>query len=220
MKQLVFGVHLPVMGFNSRRRGSTEKNREKEKPQPHAGEQILSIARKAESLGYDSLSVNDHIVFRTSWLDSLSILSGVAAVTNRIKLGTFILNIVVRSPVICAKSLAANNNNDNNNGGESASDFIRKHPEVLSCDNHRCDPQPQQQQQLDDNNNDNNNPTSAKFHSAGSKHNIQGQSNILDSVPVIQPLSSSNSTNATSFMDDGTGITNTKSTCAAFIPCS
>jgi alkanesulfonate monooxygenase SsuD/methylene tetrahydromethanopterin reductase-like flavin-dependent oxidoreductase (luciferase family) len=107
MKQLVFGVHLPVMGFNSRRRGSTEKNREKEKPQPHAGEQILSIARKAESLGYDSLSVNDHIVFRTSWLDSLSILSGVAAVTNRIKLGTSILNIVVRSPVICAKSLAA-----------------------------------------------------------------------------------------------------------------
>ena len=27
--------------------------------------------------------------------------------TNRIKLGTSILNIVVRSPVICAKSLAA-----------------------------------------------------------------------------------------------------------------
>jgi alkanesulfonate monooxygenase SsuD/methylene tetrahydromethanopterin reductase-like flavin-dependent oxidoreductase (luciferase family) len=107
MKQLVFGVHLPVMGFNSRRRGSTEKNREKEKQQPHVGEQILSIARKAESLGYDSLSVNDHIVFRTSWLDSLSTLSAVAAVTNRIKLGTSILNIVVRSPVICAKSLAA-----------------------------------------------------------------------------------------------------------------
>ena len=31
-------------------------------------EQIPSIARKAESLRYDSLSVNDHIVFRTSWL--------------------------------------------------------------------------------------------------------------------------------------------------------
>jgi alkanesulfonate monooxygenase SsuD/methylene tetrahydromethanopterin reductase-like flavin-dependent oxidoreductase (luciferase family) len=34
-------------------------------------------------------------------------LSAVAAVTNRIKLGTSILNIAVRSPVICAKSLAA-----------------------------------------------------------------------------------------------------------------
>ena len=44
------------------------------KENPHSREQILSIARKAESLGYDSLSVNDHIVFRTSWLDSLSAL--------------------------------------------------------------------------------------------------------------------------------------------------
>jgi alkanesulfonate monooxygenase SsuD/methylene tetrahydromethanopterin reductase-like flavin-dependent oxidoreductase (luciferase family) len=34
-------------------------------------------------------------------------LSAVAAVTNGIKLGTSILNIVVRSPVICAKALSA-----------------------------------------------------------------------------------------------------------------
>jgi alkanesulfonate monooxygenase SsuD/methylene tetrahydromethanopterin reductase-like flavin-dependent oxidoreductase (luciferase family) len=40
-------------------------------------------------------------------LDALSTLSAVAAVTNRVKLGTSILNIVVRSPVICANSLAA-----------------------------------------------------------------------------------------------------------------
>src|ERR671931_1176286 len=106
MKQIVFGVHLPVMAFNSSS-GSNKRDTGKEKQQPHRREQILSIARKAESLGYDSLSVNDHIVFRTSWLDSLSTLSAVAAVTNRIKLGTSILNIVVRSPVICAKSLAA-----------------------------------------------------------------------------------------------------------------
>ena len=74
MKQLVFGVHLPVMGFNS---SSDRRIRENEKL--HTREQMLSIARKAESLGYDSLSVNDHIVFRTSWLDSLSTLSAVAA---------------------------------------------------------------------------------------------------------------------------------------------
>lgn len=52
------------------------------------------------------MSVNDHIVFRTSWLDSLSTLSAVAAVTNMIKLGTSVLNIVVRNPVICARSLS------------------------------------------------------------------------------------------------------------------
>jgi alkanesulfonate monooxygenase SsuD/methylene tetrahydromethanopterin reductase-like flavin-dependent oxidoreductase (luciferase family) len=112
MKQLLFGVHLPVMGFSSdssssNNSGSDKKNGGRKKQQPFTREQILSIARKAEFLGYDSLSVNDHIVFRTSWLDSLSTLSAVAAVTNSIKLGTSILNIVVRSPVICAKSLAA-----------------------------------------------------------------------------------------------------------------
>jgi alkanesulfonate monooxygenase SsuD/methylene tetrahydromethanopterin reductase-like flavin-dependent oxidoreductase (luciferase family) len=117
MKQLLFGLHLPVLGFSSDH-GSTSnnnggsnnsrKNGVKEKQQQSfTREQILSIATKAESLGYDSLSVNDHIVFRTSWLDALSTLSAVAAVTNRVKLGTSILNIVVRSPVICANSLAA-----------------------------------------------------------------------------------------------------------------
>src|ERR671931_529029 len=110
MKQLLFGVHLPVMGFNTTSSGSSNNNkkyREKEKQQHNTREQMLSIARKAESLGYDSLSVNDHIIFRTSWLDSLSTLSAVAAVTSKIKLGTSILNIVVRNPVICAKALSA-----------------------------------------------------------------------------------------------------------------
>ena len=77
MKQLLFGLHLPVMAFNSGSNTSTsgacnntnKKNGGKEKQQQSfRREQILSIARKAESLGYDSLSVNDHIIFRTSWL--------------------------------------------------------------------------------------------------------------------------------------------------------
>ena len=105
MKQLAFGVHLPVIEFNSSSNSNNKNNEGNEKL--HTREQILSIARKAESLGYDSLSVNDHIVSRTSWLDALSTLSVAAAVTNRIKLGTSILNIVVRSPVVCAKALSA-----------------------------------------------------------------------------------------------------------------
>src|ERR687887_207880 len=116
MKQLLFGLHLPVMGFSRDHSGinnnigsnNNKKNAEKEKQQQSfTKEQIFSIARKAESLGYASLSVNDHIIFRTGWLDALSTLSAVAAVTNRIKLGTSIPNIVVRSPVICANSLSA-----------------------------------------------------------------------------------------------------------------
>ena len=91
VEQPAFGVHLPVMGFE---RGSTGMG---DKEKSHSREQVLSYAIKAESLGYDSLSVNDHIIFRTSWLDSLSVLAvAVAAVTNRIKVGTSLLNIVVR----------------------------------------------------------------------------------------------------------------------------
>jgi alkanesulfonate monooxygenase SsuD/methylene tetrahydromethanopterin reductase-like flavin-dependent oxidoreductase (luciferase family) len=70
-------------------------------------EQIISLAQYAEGLGYDSLSVNDHIVFHTSWLDAISSLSAVAACTTRILIGTSILNIVVRNPVVCAKALVA-----------------------------------------------------------------------------------------------------------------
>ena len=70
-------------------------------------EQIISLAQYAETLGYDSLSINDHVVFHTSWLDAISTLSAVAASTTHILVGTSILNIVVRNPVVCAKALAA-----------------------------------------------------------------------------------------------------------------
>jgi alkanesulfonate monooxygenase SsuD/methylene tetrahydromethanopterin reductase-like flavin-dependent oxidoreductase (luciferase family) len=75
--------------------------------QQFSKEQIISLAQYAEALGYDSLSVNDHIVFHTSWLDAISTLSAVAASTTRVLIGTSILNIVVRNPVVCAKALAA-----------------------------------------------------------------------------------------------------------------
>ena len=73
----------------------------------HSREQILSFALKAEQLGYDSLSVNDHIVFNTSWLDAVTTLAAVAGITRKIKLGTSILNIVIRNPVICSRTLSS-----------------------------------------------------------------------------------------------------------------
>jgi alkanesulfonate monooxygenase SsuD/methylene tetrahydromethanopterin reductase-like flavin-dependent oxidoreductase (luciferase family) len=92
MSKVKFGVHLPVIGFNT-------CNPSKD--------QILSFAKKSEELGFDSLSVNDHIVFQTSWLDAISALSAVASSTHRINLATSVLNIVVRNPIICAKALVA-----------------------------------------------------------------------------------------------------------------
>jgi len=93
MKSIAFGTHLPVMEFI--REQTTTK------------EELIRYAQRSEELGYDSLSVNDHLVFRTGWLDAISSLSAVAATTNKIKIGTSILNIVIRNPVICAKALTS-----------------------------------------------------------------------------------------------------------------
>jgi alkanesulfonate monooxygenase SsuD/methylene tetrahydromethanopterin reductase-like flavin-dependent oxidoreductase (luciferase family) len=93
MKSVSFGIHLPVIGF------AGEKTISKE--------QLISYAQKAEELGYDSLSVNDHIIYRTGWLDAICSLSAIAATTNRIKIGTSILNIVIRNPVVSVKTLSA-----------------------------------------------------------------------------------------------------------------
>src|SRR6187431_3275079 len=93
MNSIAFGTHLPVMALT--------------KEETFSREQILSIANKVEELGYDSISVNDHIVFNTGWLDAISSLAAIAATTNRIKIGTSILNVVIRNPVICAKALSS-----------------------------------------------------------------------------------------------------------------
>jgi alkanesulfonate monooxygenase SsuD/methylene tetrahydromethanopterin reductase-like flavin-dependent oxidoreductase (luciferase family) len=93
MDGITFGVHLPLVKF-----GGNHK---------HSREQILSFAERAERLGYDSLSVNDHVVFTTSWLDAVATLSAVAGTTSKIKLGTSILNIVIRNPIVSARTLSS-----------------------------------------------------------------------------------------------------------------
>jgi len=93
MNRIAFGVHLPVVRFDGRNK--------------HSREQILSFAERAENLGYDSLSVNDHVVFTTSWLDAVATLSAVAGITRKIKLGTSILNIVIRNPIVSVRTLSS-----------------------------------------------------------------------------------------------------------------
>src|SRR2546425_4192102 len=45
-------------------------------------------------------------MFRTtSYIDKKTILSSAIAITSKIKIGTSILNIVVRNPVVCARAL-------------------------------------------------------------------------------------------------------------------
>ena len=92
-----FGVFLPTFLFPGTDAG-------------HAG-RLRNFARRAEELGFDSLWITDHIVTATglygvSWLDSLMTLSHVSAITERVDLGTSVLILPVRQPVVLAKEIS------------------------------------------------------------------------------------------------------------------
>ena len=72
---------------------------------------IKAMAQHAEAAGFDSLWVNDHLLFRLEgptapsngiW-EGWSILSALAAVTSRVELGTFVLCTSFRNPALTAK---------------------------------------------------------------------------------------------------------------------
>jgi probable F420-dependent oxidoreductase len=78
-----------------------------EMPDPQG---LLAYAVKAEELGFDSVWVWDHIFLGVDppfpVLDSLTLLAAVAARTTRIKLGTGVLVLPLRNPVVLAKELS------------------------------------------------------------------------------------------------------------------
>jgi probable F420-dependent oxidoreductase len=102
------GCHLPVYG-------------------PAATREALTLfSRRAEALGYDSLWVSDHVVIPytirsrypynatgdfplspdTDFLEPLTVMALVAGVTSKIRLGTSVLVLPHRHPVLTAKMLA------------------------------------------------------------------------------------------------------------------
>jgi alkanesulfonate monooxygenase SsuD/methylene tetrahydromethanopterin reductase-like flavin-dependent oxidoreductase (luciferase family) len=87
-----FGVHLPVMGWDER---------------PMTLDRLSETARAAERLGLDTLSVNDHLVYRSPWLDGPMALAAVLATVPTMTLMTSVALPVVRGPVPLAKALAA-----------------------------------------------------------------------------------------------------------------
>ena len=104
-----FGVHLPHIGPF------------------HDGASMIRFARAAEDLGYDSVWGSDHVVFPASfeskypysetgafplpgtvpWVEEVTALAFVAGATSRVRLGTSILVLPYRNPVMNAKTLAA-----------------------------------------------------------------------------------------------------------------
>ena len=103
-----FGCHLPVYGPAATR------------------DTLMAFARRMEALGYDSLWVSDHVVIpweirsrypynatgdfplppTTDFLEPLTVLALVAGVTERVKLGTSVLVLPHRHPLLVAKILA------------------------------------------------------------------------------------------------------------------
>src|SRR5947199_10456409 len=103
-----FGCHLPVYGPAATR------------------ETLVGFARRAEALGYDSLWASDHVVLpwritsrypynatgdfplppATDFLEPLTALALVAGVTERAALGTTVLVLPHRHPLLAAKMLA------------------------------------------------------------------------------------------------------------------
>jgi probable F420-dependent oxidoreductase len=75
------------------------------------GDQIRRFAVRAEELGFESLFITDHLLtatrfYRVSWTEPMMTLSHVAAVTSRVKLGTSVLVLPTRQPVVLAKEIA------------------------------------------------------------------------------------------------------------------
>lgn len=72
---------------------------------------VREFAKRAEELGFASITVWDHLVaapglYGGSWLDPLLCLSHAAACTESIKLGTHILVVPLRHPVLLGKEIA------------------------------------------------------------------------------------------------------------------
>jgi len=89
------GAFLPTFGGRARR----------------TGEEIAAYARRAQALGLDSLWATDHLLhgsvfYRTAWLDPIVALTYASAVTSRMSLGTSVLVMPTRHPLLLAKELS------------------------------------------------------------------------------------------------------------------
>ena len=80
-------------------------------PQLPDAQELVEFGVRAEGLGYDSVWVWDHVLLGVNphfpIIDALSLLTAVGARTSRIKLGTGVLVLPMRNPVMLAKQLSS-----------------------------------------------------------------------------------------------------------------
>jgi probable F420-dependent oxidoreductase len=75
------------------------------------GDELAAFARRAEDLGFDSVWATDHLLhqsrfYAVPWLDPIVSLTYVASATSRLRLGTSVLVLPTRHPVVLAKQVA------------------------------------------------------------------------------------------------------------------
>src|SRR2546426_3421276 len=68
-----------------------------------AGADPVADARKAEALGFDFVSANDHLHGVDPRYETWTMLSWVAAGTSRIRVATRVLGVPYRNPAVLAK---------------------------------------------------------------------------------------------------------------------
>jgi len=89
-----FGVFLPFYAFQNQNPAQTYL-------------QIRNVVLECERLGYDSVWLDDHLMYRDSQiLECWTTLSALAAATSRIRLGTMVLCTAHRHPALMAKAAA------------------------------------------------------------------------------------------------------------------
>lgn len=78
---------------------------------PERAQGIRDFAREVENIGFDSIFITDHLLaakqfYSVSFLEPFTALALVAGVTERVKLGTSVMVMPIREPVLMAKQLA------------------------------------------------------------------------------------------------------------------
>ena len=86
-----WGVHLPLVDFGEAVLGPGK---------------LRDDVRAARELGFNTLSANDHLLWRRPWLDGLTALSAVVEHAAGMTMATSVALPAVRHPVVLAKSLA------------------------------------------------------------------------------------------------------------------
>jgi len=71
----------------------------------HGADALLTLARKAADLGFDSLWAGDSLLARPRH-DPITLLAGIATAVSNVQLGTAVLLPMLRNPVVLAQQLA------------------------------------------------------------------------------------------------------------------